>query len=158
MLETIVTTTLIGIGSFLFYKFFGIKLIQWRELKDELMATTVEFGHFYSIPNKEGILTAKDLYDKVQQKLRRMAGEIITLPNIPFYKFWVRIHLLPSKKMIEEVSGVLIGWSNSLVKTDWQNNHRELFIEELKKHLNLPNAYEQLREIQKLEWENDKKH
>lgn len=159
MIETIITTSIIGLGSFWFLRFCAPKLLKWRELKDEITATTTEYGHFYSVPIKgDDLLTTKALYDKVQQKLRRMAGELTTLPNIPFYGLWVKLNLLPTSHTIEEVKGALIGWSNSLVKTDWHSLHRELFIEEVKEHLGYPNSFKQLREIQKLEIENARRH
>ena len=155
MLETIITSSIIGACSFWFLKFCAPKLLKWRELKDEITTTTTEFGHFYSVPVEgDQLLTTKPLYDKVQQKLRRMAGELTTLSNIPVFQLWVKLGLLPSNHIIEKTKGALIGWSNSLVKTDWHSLHRELFIEEAKKHLGLPNSYKELRDIQRLESKN----
>lgn len=158
MIKTLLTGAITGLSSFWFLKFCAPKLLKWRDLRDEIEATTVEFGHFYSVPTKDDkLLTTKDLYDKVQQKLRRMAGEMTTLKSAPLYSFWVKSKLLPNHHTIEKIRGALIGWSNSLLKDDWHNLNREIFIEEVKKQLNLPNAYKQLRDIQRLEIENKRR-
>jgi len=157
MVEWIIATLIISPFSFWFLAFCVPKLKKWRELKDEIVSTTTEYGHFYSIPIddvKGRTITTKELYDKIQQKLRKMAGEVTTMNDVPLYKLWLRFNLLPSKELIEKLRGTLIGWSNSLVKEDWNNLTRELFIEEVRNLLTLPNSYKELKELQKLEREN----
>jgi len=66
--------------------------------------------------------------------------------------------LLPSEKIIEDIRGDLIGWANSLVEKDLKYDAgRDVRIESLKKNLGLSNYYEQMKEMQKLEWENARK-
>lgn len=163
ILEEMIYGAIAALIGFWFWKFCAKKFLKWYELKDEIIKTTVEFGHFYSIPipTAEGVnLTTKDLYDRVQQKLREMAGEVETLENTPLYVVWTKLRILPSNKTIKGVKSSLIGWSNSLVKgeQDWGSVRRELYIEQVKKHLNKPNSYKELKEIKRLEIENAKNH
>jgi len=128
---------------------------KWREIKDELIIASVQYANYiaYSYVDKEGKRKFEDrgMINTVEQKLRRMAGEICTLPDYHFYNFWKR-RLLPNEKDIDEIRGDLIGWANSLIEKDGKYSaSRETRIESLKKHLGLPNYYSEMKEMRDLE-------
>lgn len=127
---------------------------KWRELKDELIIASVQYANYiaYSYVDKKGERKFDDrgMINIVEQKLRRLAGEISTLPDYRFYGIW-KGRMLPTEKDIDEIKGDLIGWANSLIERDGKfNPHREIRIESLKKHLGLPNYYSELKTSQKL--------
>ena len=127
---------------------------KWRELKDKLIVATIQYANYmaYSYVNKEGKRKFEDrgMINTVEQKLRRLAGEVCTLSNNRFYDFWKRL-FLPNEKLIDEIRGDLIGWANSLIEKDGHYDPgREARIESLKKHLGLPNYYYEVKEMQNL--------
>lgn len=90
------------------------------------------------------------MINTVEQKLRRLAGEVSVLPDYLFYGLW-KGRLLPNDKVIDEIRGDLIGWANSLIEIDGKYNvNRDVMIESLKKHLGLPNYYSDMKKMRDL--------
>lgn len=128
---------------------------KWREIRDELIIVLTQYANYeaYSFVDKDGNRKFDDrgMMNTVEQKLRRMAGEISTLPDYFIYGLWKWL-MLPKEKVIDDIKGDLIGWANSLIERDGKYNaYRNLRIESLKKHLGLPNYYSQLKDAQDLE-------
>lgn len=135
---------------------------KWRRMREEMIIISVQYANYkaYSYTTKNGKRKFEDrgLHNTVEQDLRKLAGKVCTLPNYFSYKFWKLLRLLPNEGKIESIRGDLIGWANSLVEKDLKYDpNRDVRIESLKKNLNLPNNYKQMKEIQELEWENDRK-
>ncbi|KKR76613.1 MAG: hypothetical protein UU21_C0006G0004 [Candidatus Levybacteria bacterium GW2011_GWA2_40_8] len=136
-------------------------LSKWRELRDKLIIASVQFANYvaYSYIDKEGNRKFEDrgMINTVEQHLRRLAGEVTTLPDYRFYSIW-KGSLLPNEKAIDEIRGDLIGWANSLIEKDLKYDpNREVRIESLKKHLGLPNYYSDMKETQEKQWERERK-
>lgn len=135
---------------------------KWRRLKDELITVSIQYANYkaYIYFGKNGKRKFDDpgmIVNLVEQKLRRLAGKICVLSDYQTYKFW-RGWLIPNEKLIDEIRGDLIGWANSLVEKDLKYDAgREVRIESLKMHLGLPNDYEDMRAMQKQEWESNRK-
>lgn len=135
---------------------------KWRELKDEMITLSIQYANYvaYSYTGKDGKRHFEDrgLINKVEQDLRRLAGQVYTLSDYASYVFWKILRLIPDENKIERFRGDLIGWANSLVEKDLKYDpNRDVRIESLKKNLGLPNGYEQMKKIQELEWENARK-
>jgi hypothetical protein len=131
---------------------------KWRELRDELIISSVQYANYvaYSYVDKDGKRKFEDrgMINTVEQRLRRLAGEVSTLPDYQFYSIW-KWCLIPNNRVLEEIRGDLIGWANSLIEKDGKyDQSRDLRIESLKKHLGLPNSYSQMKEIRELEIKN----
>lgn len=161
---TIVTSAITSIFAFYFYNFYAIKLLKWHKLKEELVVITVQYANWFTyFVEKDGKrdIFKENEYNELYSLLRHTAGEVTTLNDVKLYEFWVKIGLLPSKKIIEEISGDLIGWGNSLVLNSSNNSdfptNREVRLERVKKNLGIQNEYDTLREMQKENWTNARK-
>lgn len=136
---------------------FFTPISKWRGLKDEMITLLVQYANYiaYSYIGKDGERHLEDrgLINKVEQDLRRLAGQVCTLSDYGFYWFWSFLKLLPNKDKIEAIRGDLIGWANSLVEKDMKHDsNREVRIESLRKNIDLPNNYMKLKAIQEHEW------
>lgn len=128
---------------------------KWREVRDELIIASVQYANYqaYLFVDKDGKRKFEDrgMINTIEQKLRRLAGEVSTLPDYRFYGFW-KGQLLPNDKEIDEIRGDLIGWANSLIEKEGKYNvNRDVMIESLKKHLGLPNYYSETKRRRDLE-------
>lgn len=135
---------------------------KWRELKDEMITFSIQYANYvaYSYIGKDGKRHFEDrgLINKVEQDLRRLAGQVCTLSDYASYKFWKLLGLIPDDSKIESIRGDLIGWANSLIEKDLKyDSNRDLRIESLKKNLGLQNHYEQMKEMHDLEIKNARK-
>jgi len=135
---------------------------KWRKMREEMIIISVQYANYkaYSYTTKNGKRKFEDrgLHNTIEQDLRKLAGKVCTLPNYFSYKFWRFLNLIPNEERIESIRGDLIGWANSLVENDLKYDpNKDVRIESLKKNLNLPNSYKQMKEIQELEWENARK-
>ena len=135
---------------------------KWRKLKDEMITFSIQYANYvaYSYTGKDGKRHFEDrgLINQVEQDLRRLAGQVCTLSDYSSYKFWKLLRLIPDENKIESIRGDLIGWANSLIEKDSKYDpNRDVRIESLRRNLNLPNNYKQMKEIQELEWENARK-
>ncbi len=153
LLLPLIVTFLTYIGT----NFFFTPVSTWRKLKEEVITILIQYANYtaYSYEAKNGKRKFEDrgLYNIIEQDLRRLAGRIYALPNYFSYKIWRALRLLPSKEKIERIRSDLIGWANSLVEKDLKYDpSRNVRIESLKKNLNLPNNYKQMKRKQELEW------
>lgn len=133
-----------------------IPVLKWRNIKEEIIVITTQYANYkvYVYIGNDGTRKFDDrgLHNIVEQDLRKLAGKINALQYDFPYNFWVGIHLLPTKEEIENIRGALIGWANSLIERECKyNSRRDLIIESLKKYLNLPNNYQQMKDIQEQE-------
>lgn len=161
-LKDLVLPLLVTFFTYVLTRIIFAPVSKWREMKDEMIIISVQYANYqaYSYTDKDGKRKFEDrgMHSTVEQDLRKLAGKIFTLPDYWSYKLWRLLRLLPSEKTIDDIRGDLIGWANSLVEKDLKYDPgRDLRIESLKKHLGLSNYYEQMREMQKLEWENARK-
>lgn len=149
------------IAAFVFYQLMVPGLLKWRNLKDELIVVLTQYANYVvyvvEVDGKRK-LENDALYERVNQELRKLAGEVETLRSVFLYKLWVKLRWLPTEKRIEDIRGSLIGWSNSLVEKARYDLNREIFIESLKKHLGMSNILSQLQESQRLDIENARNH
>lgn len=148
--------------TYLCTHFLFIPVLKWQKMRGEMIIFSVQYSNYkaysYTAKNGKRKFEDRELHNIVEQDLRKLAGRVCTLPNYFSYKFWRLLHLLPSEEKIENIRGDLIGWANSLVEMELKyDSNRDVRIESLKKNLNLPNNYEQMKKIQELEWENARK-
>lgn len=147
--------------SAIFYKLVIPGLLKWRRLRDELTTFSVRYANFIAFTKEvdgKKVYADKEKLTIVNEELRRLAGEITTVPNAFLYKQWIKTKLLPSETQVEDIRGALVGWANSLDEKKNGDLGREVFIEQLKLNLGLENSYSQLKEIQTQEWENARRH
>lgn len=126
---------------------------KWRDLRDKLIVASIQYANYlaHSYIDKEGKrkLDDRGMINIVEQDLRKLAGEVSTLPDYTSYSLW-KHWLLPNEKVLDDIRGDLIGWANSLIEKDGEYDpSREVRIESLKKHLGLPNYYSEMREMEK---------
>jgi len=161
-LKDLLLPLFVTFSTYLCTHFLFVPVAKWRKMREEMIIISIQYANYkaYSYTTKNGKRKFEDrgLHNIVEQDLRKLAGKVCTLPNYFSYKFWRLLHLLPKEERIESIRGDLIGWANSLIESDLKYDaNRDVRIESLKKNLNLPNNYEQMKQIQELEWENARK-
>ena len=92
----------------------------------------------------EGMSAQRDRIVETRQELRRLSGRLrASLWTIPFYKQLSRVNLIPKVADIDEASNGLIGWSNTLVRTDASDQVRK-YQDTVSEKLGVTPKYEQL--------------
>ncbi len=134
--------------------------LRWRDLKDDMIVISVQYANYKAYSYVKGdkrIFEDRGLHTVVEQELRKLAGRVYALQFYPVYRFWLIIGLLPNKEQLVDIRSNLIGWANSLVEMDLKYDiNRDVFIEALKKDLEIPNNYEKMKELQELKIRNSK--
>lgn len=161
-IKDLVLPLLVTFFTYVVTRIIFVPVSKWREMRDEMIIISIQYANYqaYSYIDKEGKRKFEDrgMHSTVEQGLRKLAGKICTLPDHMSYKLWRLLRLLPSEKRIDDIRGDLIGWANSLVEKDLKYDpNRDVRIESLKKNLDLPNNYDQMKKTQEQEWENAKK-
>lgn len=158
-LKDLVLPLLITFLTYVVTRILFTPVSKWRKMRDEMITISVQYANYqaYSYTDKEEKRKFEDrgLHNTVEQDLRKLAGKVCTLPDYFSYRLWRLFQLLPSEQRIDDIRGNLIGWANSLVEKDLKYDpNRHVRIESLKKNLNLPNNYQQMKKMQEQEWEN----
>lgn len=149
------------IAAFIFYQLIVPGLLKWRQLKDEMTVVLTQYANyvvFVEEINGKKKLVNDALFERVNQELRKLAGEVSTIQHIFLYKLWVKLKWLPNPELIEDIRGNLIGWSNNLTERKLGDLDRVIRIESLKNNLGIENLYIQLKKSQELEWGNARRH
>ncbi len=159
-LKDLVLPLLVTFLTYLVTRILFTPISKWRNIRDEMIIISIQYANYQAYSyTEDGKRKFEDrgLHNVVEQDLRKLAGKICTLPDYFSYKLWKLLRLLPSEKRIDAIRGDLIGWANSLVEKDLKYDiSRDVMIESLKKNLNLPNIYKQMKKMQEQEWENAK--
>lgn len=93
----------------------------------------------------EGMAAQRERVAETRQELRKLSGRLrATLWAIPFYKLLSRVKLIPKVADIDKASDGLIGWSNTLVRTDADDLVRR-YQDIVSEKLGITPKYEQLR-------------
>jgi hypothetical protein len=99
-----------------------------RKIVGKIVHALILYANVYSNPirmSEQNLKNEalKNERDMVSLELRKLAGELIaSIQVIPFYSFFSYVFVIPRLKSIEEARGCLIGLSNSLWKTDAEDN------------------------------------
>jgi hypothetical protein len=94
----------------------------------------------------EGTSAQRERVVETRQELRKLSGRLrASLWAIPLYKGLSRVKLVPKVAAIDEASDGLIGWSNTLVRTDASDQVRK-YQDTVSEKLGITKKYEQLRD------------
>ena len=92
----------------------------------------------------EGTAASRERVAETQRDLRKLSGKLrASLWAIPAYSRFSRANLVPKVRDVVEASEGLIGWSNTLVRTDADDQVRQ-YQDTVSKNLGITQKYEQL--------------
>ena len=144
-------TLLVGGLGYLIVYYFWEPIRQVNNYKKEIITIITNFANVrkvfemkknrdYTGPDElyDEVVLNKDEITQVVRDLRNLSGRLrATINTEVFYSFLSHIKLIPKKTKIENISKILIGWSNSF----GQENQSRLigdYINSLAKILNIP--------------------